>query len=617
MSATDASASGSNGPTRADEGLHEAASRPLTPRTRLGLVLAFLASEAVVLALLLGPIASQDWTSGFRRYFANDQLSYAAIASNVAQGNVALVEPFTLTGSLYYPSGWYQLMGLVGLVTGLSVPLLWTLLGLLVVSAAVAMVGWTAWRLSGRAWAPLLPGLALLTGTLATVRAGDWLQVLGHHAVLWGPYGSLFTLNAEVAGVSLATIALCLLLLAASGSLDPKDPEAAARGRAAAVVGTAAILGLLANVQTYSFLAGSFLAALYLAVVSLLRFPSRARAIVTVALLALVLVAGTAVADIIGPLPLFGLLLLALAPAVWPLARRHAALTLWSLLALAATASPQVGRTLLGVATGDPFLTYRQASSEDLGVPLGPALVAALPLLLVGAFCALAVWRRRRPDLAALLIALLVGVLVLASNDRWGFNQEPYRFWLQFAILASMLLMPVLAWSLTHLRGLSPGRRAATALAGVAAVAAWAVSLPDVVGFWTYARDQGVIATEDPRSDAVRALLTDRDGMVMSSSCLDPRELKLVWPGPVAFYNAGLAWPASEQDFKIFQDVERRAGQDPIALQAAGVTYVLTDSGCSTEWQFPGDQRVLPIATEPYVTDAGTAELTLWLVQPS
>lgn len=580
------------------------------PRGRWPLLLAYVLAQAITLTLLLGPLWGTPWWRGFRRYFANDQLSYAAIATNVSVGDLRLVEPFTLTGSLFYPSLWYQAIGLVARVTGLPVYLVWTLLGLLVVGVAVAVVGWAAYRFSGRAYAPVLPALALLTGSLSTLRAEYWFTSLHEHAVLWGPYGTLFTLNAEVAGLSTAAIALSLLAVASRGA------AMAPRRRAALVIVAALLVGLLANVQTYSFFTALSLAAVFVATRSLLTYRSRARTLLTIALVAAVFLLGPAAAGVTGPLPTFGLLLLALVPAAGPAARTHPAVAAIALATTALAAAPQVIRTLFGLAGGDPFLLYRQASTDNLGVPTGTAFVAALPLLLIGLVCAIAVWRRRETTLASLLIALPVGVALMASNDRWGFNQEPYRFWLQYGILAALLLSIVLAWSLEQFAAMARPRRIAFAVAGLAAATIWAVGLTDVAGFWSFARQQGVIAVEDARSDAVRRLLADRPDLVMSSVCLDPGVLKLVSRGPVASYNAGLAWPADVGAFAIFKDIPRRAGEDPVALKAAGVGYVLTDSSCADDWRFPADQRVVPLATEGYRQDGDDATITLWRVLP-
>ena len=591
----------------------QTASSRVRPRT-WQLVVTFGLAQIISLGLLLGPLLGQPWYDGFRRYFANDQLSYAAIASNVAGGELGLVEPFTQTATSFYPSLWYQLMGLLASATYLPVYLLWTVMGLVIVGVAVGVVGWLALRVSGRAYAPLLPGLALLTGTLSILRADDWFTPISSHAVLWGPYGTLFTLNAEVAGLSLTAVAISLLVFAVQPLVGV---EWSRRRRSAGVLFAAAIVGLLANVQTYSFFTAVSLSALFVASRALLISRSGRAATATAVLLIAVLAAGTPIAGVIGPLPTFALLLVALLPASWSTLRRNPRLTAAALAVFVLAAAPQVVRTLLGLAADDPFLTYRQASTVNLDVPVVAAVMGALPLLLAGAFCATSLWRRGQPTLGALLIALGAGAAIMSANDRWGFSQEPYRFWLQYAVLAALLLTPVLAWSLSTRSDRPRATRRAILSLAIAAAIIWTLSLRDLPAFWQFARTQGVMSADDDRAQAVRTILGDHDGLVMSSACLDPGMLKLISPGPVAFYNAGLAWPADEPAFKIFQDVPRRASENPVALRAARVQYVLTDSTCATDWTFPADQQVVPLRTQRYLQDGITQTLTLWWVQPS
>ena len=174
-------------------------------------------AQVIVLVLLLGPVADQHWWAGFRNYFTIDQLSYPAIAVNVASGSLTLDEPFTRTGTSHYPSLWYLILGMVGRVSRVEVYLLWQVMGLIAVMGSIAVLGWAAFRMSTRWWAPLLPAAALLTGTLSTVQGDGWYSLLGHHAVLWGPFATLYTLNAEAVAVGVSAVAMVLLLLAAGG----------------------------------------------------------------------------------------------------------------------------------------------------------------------------------------------------------------------------------------------------------------------------------------------------------------------------------------------------------------------------------------------------------------
>lgn len=562
-----------------------------------------------MLLALLGPLIGRPFWQGFRAYAYPDQLTYASIATNWAMGDSRFVEPFTQTGTSHYPSLWYQAMGLVARLTGAPVHVIWTLFGVLIVSAAVLSTGLLAYRMSGRAWAPVLPALALFTGVLAGVTAGQWGLELLNHAILWGPLASLFTLNAEAAGTCLVIIAMVLLLGA--------DPGNGGTYRRRSLVIAAAILGAIANVHTYAFFSGLVLAVCFAAVLSLLRSRSRPLVVVTVALLAIVLVAGAPLARVIGPLPVLALLLLAFAPAAVALARGHAVTAVLVVLAFGLAAAPQLVRTAWGLAEGDPFLVFRQVSSRGLGVAIPTGLLAAAPLILVGAACAVALWGRRQDTKSALLLSLLVGMGIMSQNDRWGFNQEPYRFWILFGILAGVLMTPVLAWSLAQHAWMRDRRRLAYTVVAVGAGAIWAVSLIDTLSFWHYANVEGVFSMEDQRAQAVRSLTGERDGLVLTSECLPPQVLKVMTGARIAHYNRGLAWPDNAKELNAFLDKERRAAEDPAQLQRAGVAYVLTDTGCPTDWDFAGDPRVRPEATREYADADGRRTLTLWRVDPA
>jgi len=556
------------------------------------------------MVILVEPIRALAWTTGFRHYFSSDQLSYAAIAINVANGDLHAVEPLSQTGASFYPSAWYFLVGLFARVTSLSVPSAWTVLGLCAVGGTVGLLGWTAVRVSGLAFAPILPALALVTGTWSTLAEGNWFTQLSTHAVLWGPFGSLFTLNAEAIGLMLGTCAVALALLCAAGLMRSVRTE-----RAAMIV-AAAITGALANVHTYAFFTTVSLMAVFIAIWSLRTYRSRNRTLATLALVALVLALGQQAAAAVGPLPTLALALAALLPAVIPLVRAHLRMACLLLAVLAVTSGVQVLRTVLGLGQGNEFLLFRQTDSSNLSVQWDKSLLAVVPLAAIALVAAWILRGRHATAFTSLLIALPAGAVVMAANDLWGFDQEPYRFWLQYVLVGSLVVSIVLARALAALRwGQNPVPVRELALLAVAIVV-WASSLGDFVGFRAFAADQGVIDVQTPRLQAAARLLADRPGLVVSSFCLDPQVLKLATGAPVVYFNQGLAWPAVKDDFLIFQDRGRRAGEDQVALAKAGVNYVLTDSACTDDWAFRPGWQVIPVDTEVYQGEP-TQSLTL------
>ena len=382
------------------------------------------------------------------------------------------------------------------------------------------------------------------------------------------------------------------------------------------MVVAALLVGLLANVQTYTFFTALSLVAVWAAISGSFTAAHRRGTWLTVALLAVVLVGGSTIARITGPLPMFGLLLIALGPAAYPVWRARPHLISLAVLTTALAAAPQVVRTGLGLIGDDPFLTYREASTKDLGVPLATALLAALPLLLIGLACLSALTARRDRTLLALLLALPLGSTLMTTNDRWGFNQEPYRFWIQYLVLSALLLGILIAVATTRVRSLSEPRRRATAALAVVAAGVWAFSLIDLTGWWSFARDAGVISATDSRAQAARSLLEGRPGMFAAAPCVEPQWLKLIGADRVAHYNKGLAWPDGVENYEILQDPGRRNTADPVALRAAEVDFVIADTACADQWVFSPQDQVTVIETADYAEGEHSGTLTLLKVLP-
>jgi hypothetical protein len=567
--------------------------------------LSLAAGQGITLAVLVGPVAGQPWLSGFRNYFSGDQFSYAAIATNGANGDLAYVEPFTQTGALYYPSLWYQVLGLVSHLTGLPVYVTWTLLGVLMVCLAVLVSGIAAWRLSRLWWSPLAPALALLTGTFATPLIGYWYLGLDNHAVLWGPFGTLFTLNAEVIGLSLITMSAVIVFSLGLRGLS--------QGRRSTwwLVAAGALVGVVANIQTYSFFTGVSFIALSVAAFGLLTSRSRRAAITTAALLILLLALGSLVAGVIGHIPVFGLLLLAISPGLLIVAKRFPAATAAFLIPLVILSAPQVIRTALGILEGDAFLTYRQASTQALGVPPIGGLIGG-GVLVVLWFAVLIIPTRARPTwITAMLIGLGTGAVLMSSNDLWGFDQEPYRFWLQYFIVGSLLLSIIATVEIRAYLDDEPARRRQwrpAMVVGVLAFGLYAISLADVTGFWVYARDEGIFDLTTQESTQLSEVGQQGTGLIANGPCIDPQHLKLLTAAQVPYFNLGLAWPSDKAGIThVMNDL--RAGELNLeAMRVAGVSYLVTDSTCETQWTFLPSDRVVPAAK--------AGPFTLWQLLP-
>ena len=278
-----------------------------------------------------------------------------------------------------------------------------------------------------------------------------------------------------------------------------------------------------------------------------------------------------------------------------------------------AAASPQVVATAAGIAADDPFLSYRVASNRDLGVELLPGVVGsgALLLPLLALLAAGVFWRR--PLWVAYPLGAATTWVLLATNDRWGPNAEPYRLWIDSFVLVGAGLLPLFVYAATELmapprppapeepgaplrdgpdqRGaLRPVRPAVRRVAaGVVAlvVAVGTVSAVDWVRFVRADDIHDVFDFANSRSQAHAAMVSRApgDALIAVDTCIDPQIVKLNSAANVAFYNLGMAWPRQRDEVQAYL-AERAEGRYSIrTLADAGIGVVLTDTACGDDWR--------------------------------
>jgi len=599
--------------------------------------------------------AGFSWQN-FRQYFPYDQYSYLAIAVNVKNGNMAAVEPFTETGTNHYPRLYYVFLGLLSRLFNTDIIATWQVAGLAFQFVMVAAISWLLIRLTGRPVFGVLGFVPSIVGTFAVAATGNWHHSLDNHGVLWGAFGVLFTLNGESAALSIAVTAICLLIGVTFPMLDGRAP-AGAKARTAVVIVAAAGVGALANVQTYSFLTAVYLLVYATGAYGLLKYGRKWHGAVSLGLLAAVLLGGTTIAATAGPLVTLMAGLLAAAPGFILVLLRYKVPVIAACVALALAASPTILGTLLGLADKDDFLTYRELSSNALGVPVWTGVLGALvPLLMLGLIFWAGLVQRNNAWLAFSLGSVFAWPLV-ASNDLWGANQEPYRFWIDSFTMVTAAAVPVFcqvavrSWRLwregrkTQPREAespdgseSPaavavgfGRKPAlvVATACVTIVVALAVSLSDYSKFSDYVHDYGTASFNDPQALAIKSAampLTQPDSdmrvtvdskgqaseLVMFDPCISPFRVKALTGLPTAFYNLGLAWPKNEKDIREILVQRSKGSFAQPSAEKVDIRYVLTDTGCPTGWQ--GQVNGAKISEATYSNGGQPATITLWKV---
>lgn len=599
----------------------------------LTIAAAFASGIAMVFMQQVGQIRrGHNPLTGLRTQFWYDQLGYLAISADVANGHLDSTEPVSMTGVSHYPRFYYSIVGVVARALGLPTVTAWNLTSFVLQIAAVTAIGIVAAVLARRWWVALLAPLPFFTGTFAYLQGDSWYTVLQAHAVLWGPYGALFSNNGETAG-------LCVGLIAVSGLIWAWSSPRKTRTRVIVTIIAAALIGMLSSFQTYSFLTFTYLLVYGAAIAAIVFVRARRKTILVVSalLLVLVFVAGPLIADRIGQLPT---LMFGLVPAfpglVYAIIRTRGLVAIAGTVAVL-TAAPQVVFTLGGVVSGDPFLSYRVASNYQLGIVSWQALMSAaavlVPLILL---LVLAIRLRDRFTLTLVSTALFV-LPFLSVNDIWGANAEPYRFWIEGLLVGGVIAL----FGFARLSTLVVRAKSAAAdrpkrspektmlLAAIAVtVVIWGASVPDWVNS---VRDDTMQAAWNPsteRETAIAAMaregsLDASTGLLVTERCVDNRTAKVTSGSPFAYYHLGMAWPAEKDAIDDIISARDNGALDFEAMTSSDTRFVLTDSNCATDWETLYADRFERVSSADYrLSDGevildGTQEdgrITLWRV---
>ncbi|MCU1492515.1 MAG: putative integral rane protein [Acidimicrobiaceae bacterium] len=532
------------------------------------------------------------WAS-FRIFGSGDQLSYFAEVVNGSHGNLAAVEPFTETGSNSDPHLYYQILGAIAHDAGVNPADVWNITGVALQVVLVVCISLGAAAITRRWWATSLGAIPFLVGTLSFTSQG-WFTPMQSHAVLWGSFAVMFPLNSESASLAIAGSLFIMLLVVATQRPSP---------RALLLAGTVtgAGIGLLANFHTYGFLTAFFLGIYCLAAYAISVSRLWKVATLSAILVLLLFLVGPPFASSAGRLAALALAIVPAAPGVVVAMVRWRARVIAPLVATVVTASPQVAGTWLALQSGNAFLKYREASSAGLGVTWKDGLFCALPLVIPLLTILLAGIHRNRPIWIAYSVGSIAAWIVLAKNDVWGTNQEPYRFWIDsFALIAFSIVPIALDVILTYLgRGARPDRCWRLAVASLASatlvVGAW--SGVDWYRFYKSQEDQTIsLATApDQAMKQVMAAATNRD-LVLTDPCTDGQIFKAVTGAPVATFSPGLAWPARVKQITRLEKTLVTAGTltpaqlrpvdrlTPAELRAAQVGWIVTDGTCAADW---------------------------------
>ncbi|WP_460530985.1 hypothetical protein [Humibacter ginsengiterrae] len=579
-----------------------------------------------VVVYLIGQVSVVVMRSGwsvadFRDFFSYDAYGYMAIVKDVADGQVLTGEPTTETGQNFYPHAYYTFLGLIARTFNANPIAVWNVVGIMVQVGLIVVIALVLIGLSGRWWCGLLAPIPLMLGTFSWIwDPGSWYVTLASHAVLWGPFAVLFTLNGEAFALS-AGAAMLLALMWLWGRSHPK------RSRLVFTVLICLGIGCLANVQTYSFLTTVYVLVFVVSVWGVMATRNWWLVGASAVLVPVVFLLGPLVNTHFGQLPTLVFGLVPAAPGVAVLVIRAPKTLLIPMGALVLGAAPQVVWTVYGIASHDPFLTYRVASNSQLGVHYVQGLISALALVvpLIAVFGAGLLFRN--PSWAAYGMGASVAWFLLAFNDRWGANAEPYRLWIDgftvVSILSTAMLVDVAVGRSGAAYGSAGAKRRWANVATITALVVCAcVAVTSSIDWFRFFRNDAFHTSSnlsDPRDSVASALAEAKVGtspgpLVLTDPCIDPRVLKINSGVPVAYYYIGMAWPRERDAVQAVMDARTRNSIDFAAARAANVKWVVTDSRCRADWPSKYAGKLALVSSSSYADGKVFGRMSLWSI---
>ncbi len=563
-------------------------------------VLGVFVSVATFLASQFSMLVRHGWSLGsFRAYASFDQLANFAMVVNGAHGDSASVEPFTETGSMVDPHLYFNLLGRFAHLFDVSSAVVYNIagVGLQVVLVVGLSIGFVL--ITRKWWTAYLGALPFLLGTLSSVFSGSWATSMQSHAVLWGAFGVMFAINSQSAALALGGLLLMLLLVLAFKRFSPQTTTLLA-------VAAGAGIGMLANVDTYGFFSVLFFALYWLSIYGLLVerkwWPVALSVFGAIVLFAF----GDRFATEFGRVDVFALALVLALPGILLMVVRWRWRIVAPLLALVAAASPQLLTYIEAIHANSPFLVFRGSSSEGLGVTSRSGLIAAAPLLIPLLVILLAGINRKKILWIAYSAGSIVAWFLLAKNDLWGANQEPYQFWIDSFALTAFTIVPFFVdvarsyWPISQ----DKSENLLTKLCRVAVPAVLSISIVvaatssfDWFEFYRASEGQSLSLTTpmDRALSEVSSHLTNH-GLVMTDTCINPEYYKVVSGAPVDFYSAGLAWPARKISIDKANAAMASGKVTSTDLRNAGIGWLVTISHCSDQWPIKYSTLLVPVA---------------------
>jgi len=589
---------------------HDSAHRSRCARA-IGVIAGCGFSVFIYLMTQLSMLIRPGWGwSSFRAFFQGDQLTLFAAVVNGSQGRFASVEPFTETGHFSDPHLYLTALGFISYITHAPPAAVWNFVGVSLQVILVVGVGLGAVLVSRRWWAACLGALPFLVGTLS-FHGIVWYQPLKSHGLLWSPFATMFPLNSTAAALVLISL-LFLMLFAAVRHGDRR------LGATGVLVGAG--VGLLANVDTYSFFTALFFAIYGLSAYHLAVDRRLWPIALSATLFPVVFLVGPSFANSIGRLNTLPIGLLPALPGFCMALAKWRWRIVAPFLALAAAAAPQLISVSEALHAGDPFLNFRQTVTARLGVDWKHGLACALPLLVPLVMILIAGVVRRRAFWVAYAGGSIAAWFFLTTNDAWGTNQEPYQFWIDSYALIAFTIIPValevcslhLSPRLARQNRVPPRWRVLVASLAVITVGLMGASSIDWFRFYRSLEGQTFTYT-GPVYDAMKTVAhqVTNNQLIFTDLCVGPTTFKATTGARVAFFGDGLAWPNRHNQINAVWVSAIKGDLKASQLAAAGIGWMVTDSVCTEDWSKTYGKYFIRTASAQY-DDTPQEAIVLW-----
>jgi hypothetical protein len=281
---------------------------------------------------------------------------------------------------------------------------------------------------------------------------------------------------------------------------------------------------------------------------------------------------------IISPLVLLFLGLLPTLPFIVILINNNLKMALIAVVGFLVTSSFFFTKSISGYLSKDEFLLYRETSTSDLGVPLDKWLYSSLVLLIPILFLINFYVKEKRKVEISLLLAGLAAWILLSFNDKWGVNQEPYRFWINIFIILTFIVLPL---TLEFMALSYKAKNYSRITLGIIIFGLYGGSSIDSVYFYKANESRGIYYYESPQHVAIKKISRGlSDQLTLLDSCIDPLIYKSISGHPVVFFNAGMAWPENKNNIEVLMQSIKSAEVSLENIEAVGVDSLIIDSSC-------------------------------------